>query len=419
MNVSMIRKLVLSILTVIVMTALICLGGYWCVFFTSEFPALRQFSDPYGFIDKTGSVVLDLQYHRRNYRSGSPKEFLNQKKFSDQMCVIYGDSNSASDGTPSANYVDKAGNFLRTDNCYIFASDFSDGRAAVVDTSYNADRLPRVGISQLPGASPPSYRWTFIDVHGKTKAGPFGKVQAYAQGLAGVRVDGEPFWKFIDKEGRCVISGKFEQVTSFSEDRAGILVNGKWGLIDRTGKQVLPPSYSSQIHPFHEGLAAVELAGEPSRIVYLNRDGIVQFSLERHSEIGSLKNVDVSEGLVVCEKDHKFGFADLSGKPIIPPTFDYCWPFSEGRALVCQKFAGKDRFGYIDRLGSLVIPCQYLEALPFSEGFAVVTTDAHSRYYKYIDPSGRECFAGKTFPYAQSFHDGWAFVGSEYIRFLE
>ncbi|MBP9091524.1 WG repeat-containing protein [bacterium] len=418
MNFSTFRKLILGILIMIVMTASICLGGYWCVFFTSEFPALRQFSDPYGFIDKTGCVVLDLRNHRRNYASGSPKEFLIEKKFSDQRCVIYGDSNSASDCTPSANYVDKAGNFLRTDSCYIFASDFSDGRAAVVDTSYNADRLPRVGISQLPGGPAPSYRWTFIDVHGKTTAGPFCKVKAYAQGLAGVKVDGEPFWKFIDKVGRCVISGKFEQVTSFSEDRAGVLVNGKWGLIDRTGKQVLPPSYSSQIHPFHEGLAAVEVP-EASRVSYLNRAGIVQFSLERHSETGSLKNVDVSEGLVVCEKDGKFGFADLSGKPIISPTFDYCWPFSEGRALVCQKFAGKNRFGYVDRLGRLVIPCQYIEAFPFSEGFAVVTTDAHSRYYKYIDLPGGECFGGKTFPYAQSFHEGLAFVGSEYLRFLE
>lgn len=402
-----VRKWVVGILMLITLALVLCSAGYWYIFYTSEAPAIRRLWDPYGFIDKTGRLVLDLQNEQGPLVRGLPK------KFSDGMCVIYG-RHSAIDFIPIANYVDKDGNHLRSDFSYLFASDFSDGLAAVIDISNNTDRLPRLGVPRLPGDDP-NYRWTFIDKHGKTKSGPFCEVQDYTQGLAGVKLDGEPFWKFIDKEGNCVISGKFEKVTPFSEGRAGILVHGKWGLIDRTGKLVLKPSYISQIHPFHEGLAAAEVL-DASRIDYLDRDGTIRFSLERHSEIGPIKNTDASGGLVVFEKNHKFGFADLSGKPIIPPTFDYCWPFSDGRALVCQKFAGKDRFGYINRLGSLVIPCKYLEAFPFSEGYAVVTTDARSRYYKYIDQSGRECFGGKDFPRAQSFHEGRAFVGSEYIE---
>ncbi|MFA7337320.1 MAG: WG repeat-containing protein [Candidatus Obscuribacterales bacterium] len=404
-----IRKWAVGILMLITLALALCSAGYWYIFHTSEAPAIRRLWDPYGFIDKTGRLVLDLQNTQDLFVGALPK------RFSNGLCKIYGrHGNSASDINTFANYADKSGKLLSPDFCYYAASDFSDGLAAVIDFSNNADRLPRLGVWRRPGDDP-NYRWTFIDMHGKTKSGPFCKVQDYAQGLAGVKLDGEPFWKFIDKEGNCVIAGKFEKVTPFSEDRAGILVHGKWGLIDRTGKLVLKPSYISQIHPFQEGLAAAEVL-DASRIDYLNRDGTIRFSLERHSETGPLKNTDASGGFVVFEKNHKFGFADLSGKPIIPPTFDYCWPFSDGRALVCQKSAGKDRFGYIDRLGSLVIPCKYLEAFPFAEGYAVVTTDTRSRYYKYIDQSGRECFGGKDFPRAQSFHEGRAFVGSEYIE---
>lgn len=408
MNVFAIRKLVLGLSTTICVSTLVCLVAYWCVFYTSELPAFRQFFDPYGFIDKSGQLVLDLRSYRRSFLSELPK------KFSEKLCVIYGfHGNSSTDFTPFANYVNQEGRLIKPDFNYIFASDFSEGFAAVIDFSCNADLYHAVNWTPGKGSCP-DYRWTFIDTHGRVRYGPFCSAQNFAEGLAAVRISGEPFWKFIDQNGKCVIRGKFEKVTQFSEGRAGVLVNGKWGLIDRNGKQVLPPTYLSKIHPFREGLAAVEVQ-EAARVDYLDRGGLVQFSLERNTEKSPLNNVDVSEGLVVSEKNHKFGFVDLSGKEVIPPVFNSCLPFSEGRARVSKEIAGKEYFGYVDRRGSLVVPCDYVEAFPYSEGFAVVTTDTRARYYKYIDLSGRYCFDGRAFPGAQSFHEGRAFVGGEYI----
>jgi hypothetical protein len=215
------------------LAVVLCSAGYWYIFYTSEAPAIRRLWDPSGFIDKTGYLALDLKNTQDRFLGGLPK------RFSNGLCAIYGrHGNSASEINAFANYADKSGKLLSSDFCYYAASDFSDGLAAVIDISNNTDRLPRLGVPRLPGDAP-NYRWTFIDMHGKTKSGPFCEVQDYAQGLAGVKLDGEPFWKFIDKEGNCVISGKFEKVTPFSEDRAGILVHGKWGLIDRTGKLVV------------------------------------------------------------------------------------------------------------------------------------------------------------------------------------
>jgi hypothetical protein len=120
-------------------------------------------------------------------------------------------------------------------------------------------------------------------------------------------------------------------------------------------------------------------------------------------------NYDVSEGLVVIEKNGKFGYADVSGRTIIAPRFDYCWPFVEGRARVFQRAGVKGNFGFIDRAGKEVIPCKYVEAHDFSEGLAVVA--AHDAdHSEYIDYSGRNVF-GRTFPQAKSFHEGRAFVG--------
>jgi hypothetical protein len=91
-------------------------------------------------------------------------------------------------------------------------------------------------------------------------------------------------------------------------------VDGKWGLIDKTGKEIVPPKYDNA-GGFKEGLAKVKLNG-------------------------------------------KWGFIDKTGKVIVPPKYDDAWSFSEGLAKV--KLNGK--WGFIDKTGKeivIVFPPKY------------------------------------------------------------
>lgn len=105
------------------------------------------------------------------------------------------------------------------------------------------------------------------------------------------------------------------QKTDQNQVVADVKLDGKWGIIDKSGNVVIPCKYDNEYLSFNEDLAAVELDG-------------------------------------------KWGFIDKSGKLVIPCKYEYAGGFSDGLALV--KLDGK--WGFIDKSDKLVIPCKYEEA---------------------------------------------------------
>lgn len=90
------------------------------------------------------------------------------------------------------------------------------------------------------------------------------------------------------------------------------------------------------------------------------------------------------EGLYrICENG-KYGFASLSGV-VIPPTFDFVYPFSDGRAVYVSgcSFQRDDSgehteivggtYGYIDQRGRVLRSAIYTSATSFENGIATVT----------------------------------------------
>jgi hypothetical protein len=76
-------------------------------------------------------------------------------------------------------------------------------------------------------------------------------------------------WGFIDKEGKDVISIKYENANTFEEGLASVQINEKWGFIDKTGKEVIPIKYN-EVSSFSEGKAEVTLNG---RTFYIDKKG--------------------------------------------------------------------------------------------------------------------------------------------------
>jgi len=58
----------------------------------------------------------------------------------------------------------------------------------------------------------------------------------FAEGLARVQLDGK--WGYIDREGKEVIQIKYDGAGDFFEGRARVVLNGKYSFINKEGKEI-------------------------------------------------------------------------------------------------------------------------------------------------------------------------------------
>jgi hypothetical protein len=315
-----------------------------------------------------------------------------------------------------------------------------DGRAGFIDRSGkvviepqfrpggNYDDVFREGVLEIEFGS-----GRFVDKEGKeVEPAPY-RGEDFSEGLAAVRDEETGQWGYVNREGKYVISPRFCSdcyVSRFSGGRAWIRTSYKYGLIDRSGEFVVPPTFLLADN-FSDGMARVVVNGGPC--VY-HGDGpcpgtdILGFSVRDAADVPPCRftfvdrrgNVlderfdnarDFSEGLAPVLKNGKWGYIDKSGRLVIEPRFDNAQPFSEGRGLVKEG----DLYGFIDERGELVIPAKFKDAFGFSDGLAAVGSlnweGAGGLYY--IDRQGRTVIPGP-FRIASHFFKGLAHV--EYDR---
>ncbi|MBK6766720.1 MAG: WG repeat-containing protein [bacterium] len=116
----------------------------------------------------------------------------------------------------------------------------------------------------------------------------------------------------------------------------------------------------------------------------IDRNGNIQFRLQTlHAETPS-------EGLIRFELNGKWGFADRSGKFVIPPKYEAAFDFSEGFAAVRIG----NGWGYIDAGDKLAININYNVADAFKNGIARVAWPGGK--WGYIDRAGRTIWESKT-----------------------
>jgi hypothetical protein len=115
---------------------------------------------------------------------------------------------------------------------------------------------------------------------------------------------------------KITLNKAYDFIGDFSEGYAKVKLNGKWGLIDGEGNEIVPPEYV-QVGEFHEGLVAVKLKAE----------------------------------------NQNWGFIDKTGKVVVPPKYDDVSDFYQGYALVYLD----GYWGRINTKGIEVLSCIYPE----------------------------------------------------------
>jgi WG repeat protein len=322
-------------------------------------------------------------------------------------------------------YIDRQGRIvLRTR--FVDGEPFRDGRAIVHDEARRTFVIDREGrevfesrwdeirsFSEGRAAVKKENRWGFVDPDGRTVVEPqYDGVWDFAEGLAGFSIGGKevPLGKsgtwsapglkgFIDRTGTVVIPPVWPLVTSFREGLAAVCVGGrkqsspllagheilldlKYGYIDRTGKLVIPGGYDLA-NRFFEGRAVVcnETAKCRMRKGYIDTDG---------NQITPLKLTSASafrDGLAVVKrrgrKWRKVTFViDRAGEVVAELRFSEVKPFSEGLAAA----SSGDGFGFIDLDGKWVIEPQFDQVDPFQNSLAEVQ---RGNWYGLIDKTGQ------------------------------
>jgi hypothetical protein len=241
----------------------------------SEGKAAVQIDGRWGYINKRGDFIINPKY-RNAFPFSNGRAFVRSVDFTEYFYIDGSDKRLQSVNMPSSIDFVEDNEFrdglamIRNQNMFGYIDRKGN---TVVDLKYAEarpffDKLAAVRISD---------RWGFIDGKGNVSITPkFISAGNFGNGLAPARANSNLFG-YVNKSGDFVISEQFELAEPFSEDRAAVLVDGRWTYIDKNGNMIAEPQFDD-VRPFFNGLARVTLqvpVGESIQIHrgYINRSG--------------------------------------------------------------------------------------------------------------------------------------------------
>ncbi len=153
-------------------------------------------------------------------------------------------------------------------------------------------------------------------------------------------------WHIINENGQRVGElsfGPYDKTVPavFSEDRAVVASDGKYGMVDLDGQYVVEPKYE-QISGIAEGGAVFKQNGLYG---YMNLDGSIMI-MPRYESLSSFKN-----GLAVFSLDHKYGVVDRAATVVVKAEYEKITLLDNG--LIRIHLSEKD-YIYADKYGHTI-----------------------------------------------------------------
>ena len=192
--------------------------------------------------------------------------------------------------------------------------------------------------------------------------------------------DGEPI---LAREGDklCLLDAKTGELVAtssitpqyfswFKNGMAQVIENKKYGLIDNTGKLVVPCIYeridSFDIKTFKGELTAAKKDG---RWGFIDKKGKVVIPFEYEDQVYSIVGDTICDDKMRVKKNGKWGIINMNGQMEIPCKYDSIGDFNYG--LAPAKIGYK--YVYINMQGKIVLAGDYDKAEAFKNGVAKVT----------------------------------------------
>ena len=406
----------------------------------------------YGFVDKNNELIIPAKYdHAEQFFEGLASVKLNNK---------YG-------------YIDKTGKLIIPLK-YDFAGQFYNGEASVrfadrlaiinkqdeIIHSENANK-PRVsfdgeslqgfksGLVKIGMYKEGSIKYGLIDKSGKQIIpAEYEVISERGDESFDCYINGNH--KIINKKGELISyhkpewAEKYNSVNKFTSQTFKIYKDGKSGLADKEGHELVSPEYYrlEPIYPPHEYDYYIKTSNYIILQVeeYDNQHDnfwsnlLKTFSSMFHKE-SHYKLVDVakrevhslpydsiqffSQGFYVVSfktrdrgeyYEHKCGIMNEKGEEILPPKYSYIYELKDGLAQFCLQNENNSSCGFINEYGKIVLPAIYYQVTDFSEDLAGACINGKCGF---IDKHGKFVIS-PAYSDVRNFSDGLAAVSKGY-----
>lgn len=151
---------------------------------------------------------------------------------------------------------------------------------------------------------------------------------------------------FIDTLGHQLFEPVYENLQPFSCGHALVRRDGRWGVVDRTGRIVISTRFENMTTFFADTLF---FAGNPAGMALYDKH-LEPLTKAVYTWVGAMYY-----GRIPVQRDGKYGFLDRNGHEVIPCIYDETGVFVMARTLV----RSGDRYGIIDTTGRFVLPMEY------------------------------------------------------------
>ena len=203
-------------------------------------------------------------------------------------------------------------------------------------------------------------------------------------------------WGYMDSTGQVIIPPQYSFARPFVNDVGIVECNGKWGMVNREAKSVIPCQYDEVQFLENTGNRIVRVYVKEPKYGLIDTLGQLKINAA-YDEIGSF-----SEGRLAVRRNGLWGFVNADGLEVIPCRFREVKNFSNGLAAA-RLGSG---WGFIDKQGHIAVDFQYTRTGSFNDGLAWVYTPEGTGY---IDQSGQFVIPPR-FDRAFDFEDGIARV---------
>jgi hypothetical protein len=198
-------------------------------------------------------------------------------------------------------------------------------------------------------------------------------------------ISGKKNYGVLTIQNKQLVPTEYEDI-KFDTGMITVKQNGKWGLIDKTGKQLLPCEYTLLTYSPTDKVAVAEKGTQYGVI-----DLTGKWLFEKSKSVFTLYSSKY--GMVMCKVSGKYGFLDLKGNEAIISRYEGAYDFNGyGLALVYKKKEGSSYtnvYGFVDKKGTEIIPVKFeYHGFSFSNGLVYVK-DPETNRYGYMDKTGK------------------------------
>lgn len=306
----------------------------------------------YGFADETGKIVIPMQYDKAwQFKNGLAKVERNNR---------YG-------------LIDKSGKI-------IIPPQYNE-------LNYFTDKLLRTRYNN---------QYELFDTQGNIISNKYDFIGNIDYGFAKIKQKDK--YGLMDKNGKIIIPCEYDDILTLTKepDLIAVKKNNAWGFVDKNNHTVIPFIYE-QVWHFHNGFAKIR-NNQQYGIIDLTGKIIIPTQYQWLDDINE-------QGLIRFQQNNQFGFINRDNQIVIPNQYEYIEQFNHDIAK-----AKKNGFwGFIDKTGKEVFALKYENMRDISP-FLSIAADKDSEGYTIAILLNKKNKIIKTYRRIEPFYDGLARV---------